>query len=132
MPHILLVDIEPGPRIGFRLTGTAVTRWMGSDFKGRYLDEIYSEPERVRYITELYREMMDARRPVFLAQTYVAQDRFASEVTVERLNMPLVSTDGAIDMAFVVQVRTDSDPTREVPWAELRQATAKELTRAVI
>lgn len=47
LPHIVLVDVVRAPlRFQFRVQGTEVTRAMGSDFTGRYIDECVPDHER--------------------------------------------------------------------------------------
>ena len=103
--HVFLIDVEPGPRFRYRLTGTIMTERTGYDLVGRYVDDIPVASTR-DFIDAHYRQVLAARAPVRAVSVRDVQKR---TWRYEILSMPL-STDGAvIDMLFVGFVFLDAD-----------------------
>ena len=103
--HVFLVDVEPGPRFRYRLTGTIMTERTGYDLVGRYVDDIPVASTR-DFIHGHYRQVLATRAPVHAVSMRDLEKR---PLRFELLSMPL-STDGAvIDMLFVGFVFLDAD-----------------------
>ena len=103
--HVFLIDVEPGPRFRYRLTGTIMTERTGYDLVGRYVDDIPEAGTR-NFIQGHYRAVLAARAPVHAVST---RDLKKRPWRIELLSMPL-STDGAVvDMLFVGFVFLDED-----------------------
>lgn len=103
--HVFLIDVEPGPRFRYRLTGSIMTQRTGYDLAGRYVDEIPVQSTR-DFILGQYRQVVSSRVPV---RAVSVRDVERRPWRYEILSMPL-STDGAvIDMLFVGFVFLDAD-----------------------
>ncbi len=91
LPNLLLIDVEPGSgRLKVRVAGTTVVQMYGSDYTGRYLDEIDFGDRRAAVLYD-YTTCLETRLP------YAAEHSFWTnrDVTyrVERIILPL-SDDG--------------------------------------
>jgi len=91
LPNLLLMDVEPGTgRLKVRVAGTTVVEMYGSDYTGRYLDEIEFGDRRAAVLHD-YTTCVETRQP------YVSEHSFWTDrqVTyrVERVILPL-SDDG--------------------------------------
>lgn len=96
MPHLLLLDVEPGShRVRFRLMGTAVTNGLGRDLTGRYLDELPLNRTQ-RAMHEQYRRVAETAEPACSTWEYTRED--GRHLCLERLVLPLSSDGVTIDM----------------------------------
>lgn len=91
LPNLLLLDVEPGAgRLKIRVAGTTVVEMYGSDYTGRYLDEIDFGDRRAAVLHD-YSTCLQTRQP------YVSEHSFwtvrAVSYRIERVILPL-SDDG--------------------------------------
>ncbi len=91
LPHILLVDTQPGAdAFRVRLAGTEVVRWCGCEITGRELQDLPNS--EIMEIFEEYRQTALNQEPR-LSQGPL-KNAFGTHKNVQRLLLPL-STDGA-------------------------------------
>lgn len=65
LPYLLLSEAERPFRVRYRLIGTAVRDVAGSDFAGRYLDDMLPEGEAEEPWQAHYKASFDTQRPVY-------------------------------------------------------------------
>lgn len=109
LPHLMLVDVEEGPRFRYRLFGTAVTGAFGMDATGHYIDAIMVGKYR-DFLLGLYNDLLTMKKPVYSTSIYgVRRD---TKMWTQRLMLPL-STDGdAVDMVLGCQVFLHGSPLK--------------------
>ena len=91
LSSIILVDVEDGSaRLRIRLVGTKVVEMFGSDYTGRYMDEIDFGDVREKILKE-YRLPISEKRPVFSDHEFRKLNDHHH--TIERAIFPL-SDDG--------------------------------------
>lgn len=91
LPHLLMADIEREPlRFRFRLVGTSICRHYGSDYTGRYLDQLDLDDHDAD-IQAQYTDVATTGRPRSDLLRYVMDSGRAR--SYERLLLPL-SDDG--------------------------------------
>ena len=97
--RIVLIDVEPDPfRLRFRLLGTLVTRAVGRDATGRYLDEVY-DPVYWGRLKDHFRQLIAGGVALRMHGTMAHSDK--PYVSVEAIDMPLAGPDG--DVAMILQ-----------------------------
>ena len=96
MPHLVLIDIEPGSRrLRFRLVGTAVVNGLGRDVTGRYIDELQlSKTQRAMFAE--YQRVAATGEPACATWEYTRED--GRHIRLERLVLPLSGDGTVIDM----------------------------------
>ncbi len=68
LPNIQIIEvIDGGARFRYRLVGTASVDAFGSDYTGRYPDEMFTD-DRLNFIQSIYRRVYDDQAPAVLAQ----------------------------------------------------------------
>ena len=107
LPNLLLLDVEPGTgRLKVRVAGTTVVEMYGSDYTGRYLDEIDFGDRRAAVLFD-YTTCLQTR------QIYVSEHSFWTDrdVTyrIERLILPL-SDDGRTVSHLIAGLEFDNVP----------------------
>lgn len=91
LPNLQLVEVlEGGRRFRYRLVGTALVNAFGSEYTGKYLDELFSD-ERRQVAHHVFRTVCETRRPMFLRNSYGTRKNV--QMVANRLYMPL-SQDG--------------------------------------
>jgi hypothetical protein len=65
LPYLLLSEAERPFRVRYRLIGTAIRDAAGSDFAGRYLDDMLPEGEEEEPWQAHYRAVFDTGRPLY-------------------------------------------------------------------
>src|SRR5262245_8459779 len=68
LPSVQLADVEPGPRIRYRLVGANLVQHHDVNFTGRTLDEVVIGP-LLGVLTALYRRAIDDRAAVYCETT---------------------------------------------------------------
>ena len=69
MPNVMITEVETEPfRLRYRLVGTRVVANLGTDFTGRYLDELIGPDFKVPWL-DYYRQAYAERRPLMGALT---------------------------------------------------------------
>ncbi len=104
--HVVLADVvDGGARIRYRLVGTAMVERWGSDFTGKFADEIMQGSYR-DFLVKLFRDAIKHRCAVF------SRSRFRWDVgrslDTSRLFLPLQGDDGEVEMILIGQVFGDS------------------------
>ena len=103
LPHIQLLDIEPGvvPRLRWRLIGTHVTRALGRDATGLYWDELY-EPEALETLRRGVDWVRERRQPIRCIGTASFADKAYQHF--ETIEMPLSDDQETVDAVWMVTV----------------------------
>ena len=101
LPNIVLVDVVPASfRFRYRVMGTAVSRMLGADWTGRYVDEV---PELGEQLHAQYLDTVESGRPTL---RFNERERFDDVlmqhriVRSERLLLPLSNTDRTVFMVL--------------------------------
>ena len=131
LAHLFMLDVvEPGPRFRIRLVGTEVTRIVGADHTGRFLDEV----SPADHFAELRREIEDV--VLNFVPRYRVSDmgwqgrRF---VRYHRLMMPLSNDQERVNIVFGAGYAIERQPRRPVPIEEERAiATTPALAARII
>jgi len=107
--YVTLVDVEHDPRrYRFRLDGSILVELSGTDYTGRYLDELPGE-EYVAFIKETYDRMVDGGKPFrYRKNELLDQQQFSEETLI----LPLGDNPPAVDMLVVAVIPGDL-PHRE-------------------
>src|SRR5262245_15950275 len=88
LPHLMLVDVEPGPRFRYRLCGTAVVEAFGSDPTGKYIDEVMVGNYKT-FLLGLYNDLLVSKKPVYSTSIYGGKRE--GQLWTQRLMLPLAS-----------------------------------------
>ncbi|HZS85657.1 MAG TPA: PAS domain-containing protein [Stellaceae bacterium] len=98
LPHLRITEIiEGGRRFRYRLVGTAIVEAFGSDFTGKYVDELYS-PERAAAIESNYRRVCAEKRPIFRRSRYITLKGY--DIIANRLLAPLSENGREVDIVI--------------------------------
>jgi hypothetical protein len=102
--YVTLVDVEREPRrYRFRLDGSILVSLSGTDYTGRYLDELPG-PEYVAFILETYDRVIDSGEPFrYLKNELLDQQLFSEETLI----LPLGDTPPKVDMLVVAVIPGD-------------------------
>ena len=104
-----LVDVERDPRrYRFRLDGSILVALSGTDYTGRYLDELPGE-QYVAFITETYDRVVDSGEPFRYRKNELLDQQLFSEETII---LPIGDAPPKVDM-LVVAVIPGELPHRE-------------------
>jgi len=109
LPHLMLVDVEPGPRFRYRLFGTAVSKAFGSDPTGQYIDTVMVGAYR-EFMLGLYRDLIAMKKPVYSTSIY--GNPSGGKMWTQRLMLPLSSDGSAVDMVLACQVFLHGSPLK--------------------
>src|SRR5688500_11685403 len=107
--YVTLVDVEhaPGPkpsrRYRFRLDGSILVELSGTDYTGRYLDELPGE-EYVAFIKETYDRVVDGGEPFRYRKNELLDQQLFSEETII---LPLGDSPPTVDMLMVAVIPGD-------------------------
>lgn len=107
--YVTLVDVEPAPRrYRFRLDGSILVALSGTDYTGRYLDELPGA-EYVAFIKDTYDRVVESGDPYRYRKNGLFDQQHFSE---ETLILPLGDRPPAVDMLMVAVIPGDL-PHRE-------------------
>jgi hypothetical protein len=107
--YVTLVDVERDPRrYRFRLDGSILVSLSGTDYTGRYLDELPGA-EYVAFIVATYDRVVDSGEPFRYRKNELLDQQLFSE---ETLILPLGDTPPQVDMLVVAVIPGDL-PHRE-------------------
>jgi len=107
--YVTLVDVEHAPRrYHFRLDGSILVELSGTDYTGRYLDELPGE-EYTAFIKQTYDRVVDTGEPHRYRKNGLLDQQHFSE---ETLILPLGDAPPKVDM-LVVAVIPGNLPHRE-------------------
>jgi hypothetical protein len=102
--YVTLVDVERDPRrYRFRLDGSILVALSGTDYTGRYLDELPGE-QYVAFILETYDRVVDSGEPFRYRKNELLDQQLFSE---ETLILPLGDTPPKVDMLVVAVIPGD-------------------------
>jgi hypothetical protein len=109
LPHLMLVDVEPGPRFRYRLFGTAVGETFGMDATGQYIDAVMVGQYK-DFLLGLYHDLLTMKKPIYSTSIYGTKlDR---KMWTQRLMLPLSTDGGAVDMVLACQVFLHGSPLK--------------------
>ena len=107
--YVTLVDVERHPRrYRFRLDGSILVTLSGTDYTGRYLDELPG-PEYVAFIKESYDRVVDSSEPFRYRKNELLDQQLFSEETII---LPLGDDPPRVDRLMVAVIPGDL-PHRE-------------------
>lgn len=109
LPHLMLVDVEPGPRFRYRLFGTAVSEAFGLDATGQYIDVVMVGPYKA-FLLGLYGDMLAMKKPIYSTSIYGTKRD--TKMWTQRLMLPLSSDGTTVDMVLACQVFLHGSPLR--------------------
>jgi hypothetical protein len=109
LPHLMLVDVEEGPRFRYRLFGTAVSEAFGSDPTGQYIDAVMVGRYR-DFLLGLYRDLLTMKKPVYSTSIY--GNPADEKMWTQRLMLPLSSDGDTVDMVLACQVFLHGSPLK--------------------
>ena len=94
--HLQFIDVVRSPdvqtlRFRYRMIGTRLVQAFGCEFAGKFVDDLFAG-DKARFFNELYGEICDLRRPLFVRCKYKTAKGL--EIASDRLYLPL-SEDGA-------------------------------------
>ncbi|WP_162917555.1 PAS domain-containing protein [Dongia deserti] len=99
--YVTLVDVERDPRrYRFRLDGSILVELSGTDYTGRYLDELPGE-EYVAFIKETYDRVVDSGEPYRYRKNGLFDRQHFSE---ETLILPLGDSPPKVEMLMVAVI----------------------------
>jgi hypothetical protein len=115
LPNLQIIDvIDGGARFRYRLVGTASVNAFGSDYTGRYPDEMFSD-DRLNFIQSLYRAVCTTKTPLFSLNRYHTTKNI--DLFAYRIYMPL-SEDGT-DVSHILGIlRYQSGVMADAGWRE--------------
>jgi hypothetical protein len=109
LPHLMLVDVEVGPRFRYRLFGTAVSEAFGMDATGQYIYVIMVGQYR-DFLLGLYSDLLKMKKPVYSTSIYGT--KLDTKMWTQRLILPLSSNGTDVDMALACQVFLHGSPLK--------------------
>jgi hypothetical protein len=99
--YVTLVDVERDPRrYRFRLDGSILVALSGTDYTGRYLDELPGE-QYVAFITETYDRVVDSGEPFRYRKNELLDQQLFSEETII---LPIGDAPPKVDMLVVAVI----------------------------
>ena len=102
--YVTLVDVEREPRrYRFRLDGSILVALSGTDYTGRYLDELPGE-QYVAFIRETYDRVVDSGEPYRYRKNGLFDQQHFSEETII---LPLRDSPPHVDMLVVAVIPGD-------------------------
>jgi hypothetical protein len=109
LPHLMMVDVEEGPRFRYRLFGTAVSEAFGSDPTGKYIDEVMVGNYKA-FLLGLYNDLIVSKKPVYSTSIYGGKRE--GQLWTQRLMLPLSSDGNAVDKVIAIQVFIHGSPLK--------------------
>jgi hypothetical protein len=104
LQHLMLVDVVAKGRFRYRLIGTGNAEAQGLHATGRYLDEVLPGPEYKAHVLKLYRECIQAKRPLYSECLFFSPHDRRPERRTEVLFLPLSQEGMSVNQVLVVQV----------------------------
>jgi hypothetical protein len=109
LPHLMMIDVEEGPRFRYRLFGTAVVEAFGSDPTGKYIDEVMVGTYKT-FLLGLYNDLVTSKKPVYSTSIYGGKRD--TMLWTQRLMLPLSSDGTNVDKALAIQVFVHGSPLK--------------------
>lgn len=115
LPNIQIIEvIDGGARFRYRLVGTASVDAFGSDYTGRYPDEMFSD-DRLNFIQSIYRTVYTTKAPLFSLNRYHTTKNI--DLFAYRIYMPLSEDD--IEVGHILGIlRYQSGVAADTGWRE--------------
>lgn len=121
LPHLMLIDVEPGPRYRYRLFGTAVTEAFGMDPTGKCVDEVMLGDYK-SFLLGLYDDLCREKQPIYSTSIYGTKRD--TKMWTQRLMLPLASDGDTVDKVLACQVFVHGSPLK-TQTVRLAQDTAE-------
>jgi hypothetical protein len=99
LKDLFLVEVhgrEPPWRFRYRVAGTGISKFVGQDYTGRFVDEIFPPPAR-SIVEEFYSAPVRLRMPVYSSSRLIVPRSQVSK-RVSRLVVPLSIAGQSVDM----------------------------------
>lgn len=112
LPHLMMIDVEPGPRYRYRLFGTEVTEAFGMNPTGKCVDEVMVGDYKI-FLLGLYDDLCRDKKPVYSTSIYGGGKHAAGRDTkmwTQRLMLPLSSDGANVDKVIACQVFVHGSP----------------------
>ena len=109
LPHLMLIDVEPGPRYRYRLFGTAVTDAFGMNPTGKCVDEVMTGGYKA-FLLGLYDDLCAEKKPIYSTSIYGTKRD--TKMWTQRLMLPLSSDGAAVDKVLACQVFVHGSPLK--------------------
>jgi len=109
LPHLMLIDVEPGPRYRYRLFGTAVTDAFGMNPTGKCVDEVMTGDYKA-FLLGLYDDLCAEKKPIYSTSIYGTKRD--TKMWTQRLMLPLSSDGAAVDKVLACQVFVHGSPLK--------------------
>jgi hypothetical protein len=103
LPHIRLIDVIGPGRYRYRLVGTEVQRFHGTNPTGRYVHEVLAGPIGARIIA-VYDECVRDRRAIYFENEFLALDGSGVPRRSKVLFAPLSEDEHVVNQVLVFQV----------------------------
>lgn len=107
LPHLMLIDVEPGPRYRYRLFGTEVTEAFGMNPTGKYVDEVMVG-DYEKFLLGLYDDLCREKQPIYSTSIYGTKRD--AKMWTQRLMLPLSSDGSTVDKVLACQVFVHGSP----------------------
>ena len=113
LPYVILAEIggDDG-RIRYRLVGTVMVREWGTDFTGKYLDEIMTGTYR-KFIESLFQDVTELRCAVLSESTF--RWDVGKIIGTRRLFMPLAKDGFTVDVVLIGQTFSRAEMSPDNP-----------------
>lgn len=103
LPNLFLVEVvDGGWRFKFRLAGSESTMAAGRSMTGRHVDEVNPNKAYAEYVSNLYRRVMERRRPVLSVSNFGLPDQ--EHRVTQRIMCPLSPDGETVTMVISCQV----------------------------
>jgi hypothetical protein len=109
LPHVILTDVENGPRFRYRLFGTAVCEAFGMDPTGHYVDMVMVGTYKT-FLLGLYHDILAMKKPIYSTSIYGTKRD--TKMWTQRLMLPLSPDGERVDMVLAAQVFSHGSPLR--------------------
>jgi len=103
LPHVRLIDVIGPGRYRYRLVGTEIQTFHGTNPTGRYVHEVLAGPVGARIIA-VYDECVRDRRAIYFEYEFLAQDGSGLHRRSKVLFAPLSEDDKVVNQVLVFQV----------------------------
>lgn len=117
MPHLQIIEVLGGGEcFKYKLIGTEISTTFGREYTGKQPEEILP-PDRVQFINAIYRQVCEAREPLFSRNKY--RDARGSELLIaNRLYMPLSEDELSVNYIFAALTFGCASQWFHSPWGD--------------
>jgi hypothetical protein len=115
LPNLQIIEvIDGGARFRYRLVGTASVDAFGSDYTGRYVDEMFAD-DRLNFIQSIYRTVYTTKTPLFSLNRYHTTKNI--DLFAYRIYMPL--SENGVEVSNILGIlRYQSGIAADAGWRE--------------